>query len=205
MCARATGPYAAVMSDEHLHERTLERRVLHEGHFITFRIDSVEDADGGRHTREVVVHPGAVCIIPLLRDEVLMVRQFRTPIGRILLELPAGTLDRRADGSVEPPLEAAPRELGEETGHRAERWLPLGTFWTAPGFADELMHLYLASGLRPLPDYSGPDVDERLELVHVDWREAVAMAVDGRISDAKSIIGLLRLARLAEVGSLPVD
>ena len=100
-------------------------------------------------------------------------------------------------------MEAAPRELGEETGHRAERWLALGTFWTAPGFADELMHLYLASGLQPLPDYRGPDVDERLELVRLDWREAVAMAVDGRISDAKSIIGLLRLAHLDADGDLP--
>jgi ADP-ribose pyrophosphatase len=190
------------MDDDRLRERTLERRVLHEGRFITFRIDTIEDADGGRHTREVVAHPGAVCIIPRLGDDVVMVRQFRTPIGTVLLELPAGTLDRRPDGSVEPPEEAAPRELAEETGYRAGRWRLLGSFWTAPGFADERMHLYLADDLSPIDGYSGPDVDERLELVHLGWREAVAMAEDGRIADAKTIIGLLRLARLAESGEL---
>src|SRR5262245_16014088 len=132
------------MGDEHLHERTVDRRIVHEGRFITFRVDTIEDADGGRHTREVVAHPGADCVIPLLGDDVMMVRQFRTPIGRVLLELPAGTLDRRDDGTVEPADEAAPRELGEETCYSAEQWRPLGTFWTAPGFADELMYLYLA-------------------------------------------------------------
>lgn len=190
------------MSDEHLIERTLERRVLHEGRFITFRIDTIEDAGGGRHIREVVAHPGAVCVIPLLGAEVLMVRQFRTPIGEVLLELPAGTLERRPDGSVEPADEAAPRELGEETGYRAARWRKLGEFWTAPGFADERMHLFLADELRPLDGYQGPDVDERLEVRRLDWREAVAMAADGRITDAKSIVGLLRLARLVDAGEL---
>ena len=78
------GPYArSHMDDERLREHTLERRVVHEGRFITFRIDTIEDADGRRHTREVVAHPGAVCIIPLLGDDVLMVRQFRTPIGEV--------------------------------------------------------------------------------------------------------------------------
>jgi ADP-ribose pyrophosphatase len=192
------------MSDDHLIERTLERRILHEGRFITFRIDTIADADGGTHTREVVAHPGAVCVIPVLDGDVLMVRQFRTPIGEVLLELPAGTLDRRTDGSIEPADEAAPRELGEETGYRASRWRKLGEFWTAPGFADERMHLYLASELEPLEGYQGPDVDERLELRRLDWHTAVAMAADGRITDAKSIIGLLRLARLVDAGELIV-
>lgn len=200
---RRRATYAADMSDDHLLERTLERTTLHEGRYITFRIDTIEAADGRRHTREVVAHPGAVCIIPLVGDDVLMVRQFRTPVGRVLLELPAGTLDRRPDGTVEPPDEAAPRELGEETGQRAGSWLTLGSFWTAPGFTDERMHLYLASGLAPLEGYRGPDVDERLDVERLDWREAVAMAVDGSIEDAKTIIGLLRLARLADAGELP--
>jgi ADP-ribose pyrophosphatase len=190
------------MPDEHLLERTVERRVLHRGRFITYRIDTIEDADGGRHTREVVEHPGAVCVVPLLGREVLMVRQFRTAVGEVVLELPAGTLDRGPDGAVEPPDEAAPRELGEETGYRARRWRPLGRFWTAPGFTEELMHLYFATDLEPLEGYAGPDVDERLEVLAVDWREAVAMAEDGRVADAKSIVGLLRLARLEAAGEL---
>ena len=202
-CPRAAGPpYAAVMTDEHLIETTLQRRVLHRGRFITFRIDTIEDADGGQHTREVVEHPGAVCVIPLHGVDILMVRQYRTPVGQVVLELPAGTLDRLPDGSIEPPELAAPRELGEETGYRAHSWRSLGRFWSAPGFTDELMHLYLATDLRPIEDYSGPDVDERLEVERIPWRDAVAMAESGEIRDAKTLVGLLRLARLGDAGEL---
>jgi ADP-ribose pyrophosphatase len=149
-----------------------------------------------------VEHPGAVCIVPILDEDVLMVRQYRTPIGKVLLELPAGTLDRLPDGSIEEPDRAAPRELGEETGYRAASWRPLGSFWSAPGFTEELMHLYLATDLVPLAEYSGPDADERLEVRRVPWREAVAWAEAGEIRDAKSLVGLLRLARLADAGEL---
>lgn len=191
------------MSDQHLFETTVDRHVLHRGRFITFRIDTIEDPQGKRHTREVVEHPGAICVIALRGEEVLMVRQFRTPVASVVLELPAGTLDRLPDGTVEDPDDAAPRELAEETGHRAATWRSLGRFWTAPGFSDELMHLYLASDLEPLADYRGPDVDEYLDLVSLPWREAVAMAEAGDIHDAKSLVGLLRLARLVDAGGLP--
>ena len=118
-----------------------------------------------------------------------------------MLEIPAGTLDfvDRASGVVEDPVLAAPRELEEETGYRAATWRKLGSFWTAPGFASELMHLFLATDLRPADgERRGPDEDERLELDRLPWREAVAAATDGRIADAKSILGLLWLARLRE-------
>jgi ADP-ribose pyrophosphatase len=131
-----------------------------------------------------------------------MVRQYRTPIGQVLLELPAGTLDRLPDGSIEEPDRAASRELGEETGYLARSWRPLGSFWSAPGFTEELMHLYLATDLVPLAEYNGPDADERLEVRRVPWREAVAWAEAGEIKDAKSLVGLLRLARLADAGEL---
>ncbi|TAJ99883.1 MAG: NUDIX hydrolase [Chloroflexota bacterium] len=160
-------------------------------------------ADGRRSKRDVVGHPGAVAIVALDdQDRILMVRQFRLPAGRTLLEIPAGTLDRAADGSLEDPDLAAPRELEEETGFRAGSWDHLGSFWTAPGFATELMHLYLARDLRPAhEDRLAHDEDERLELEHVTWREAVAMAEDGRIADAKSIVGILRLARILEAAA----
>lgn len=190
------------MDDEHLIEKTVERRVLHRGRFITFRLDTIQDAAGRRHLREVVEHPGAVCVIPLLGSDVLMVRQYRTPIGRVLLELPAGTLDRLPDGSIEDPAVAAPRELAEETGYRAAEWRRLGCFWSAPGFTEELMHLYLATGLSPIEGYQGPDIDEHLEVRRLPWREAVAMAGAGEIQDAKSLVGLLHLARLADAGAL---
>lgn len=186
-------------SDAELREVTVDSRVIHRGRTMTFRIDTIEQADGSRHRREIVGHPGAVAIVALDdEDRVLLVRQFRTAAGRVLLEIPAGTLDVDAGtGMVEEPDGAAARELEEETGYRADTWRKLGSFWTAPGFATELMHLYLAAGLRPAHvDRLGPDDDEHLLLVRMPWTEAVAAAEDGRIADAKSIVGLLRLARL---------
>jgi len=191
-----------VMPDDHLIETTISSQVLHRGRFITFRIDTVEDPSGARHTREIVEHPGAVCVIPVLGADVLMVRQFRTPIGRVILELPAGKLDTQPDGTSEDPDGAALRELDEETGYRAGSLRSLGSFWTAPGFTDELMHLYLATDLVLLPQSSGPDVGEFLDLVRLPWRDAVAMAEEGRIDDAKTLVGLLRLAHLADRGEI---
>jgi ADP-ribose pyrophosphatase len=190
------------MGDEHLRETTVARRVVHAGRFITFRVDTVEDAAGGRHQREVVDHPGAVAIVALDGDELLLVRQYRSPAGRVLLEIPAGTLDRHPDGSVEDPDAAARRELAEETGHQAASWRRLGTFWTAPGFASEAMTLYLARDMAAIADYEGPEPDERLDLVRLPWREALALAEAGGIEDAKSLVGIFWLARLAEGGRL---
>jgi ADP-ribose pyrophosphatase len=196
MGSAASGPIGA---SDPLEERLVESRVIHRGHYLTFRIDTIERADGSRATRDVCGHPGAVAIVALDEaDRVLLVRQWRTPAGRAMLEIPAGTLDMvdRVSGLVEDHALAAPRELEEETGSRAGTWRHLGEFWTTPGFTSELMHLYLATDLRPAQgDRRGPDEDERLELERLPWREAVAAATDGRIVDAKSILGLLWLAR----------
>jgi ADP-ribose pyrophosphatase len=192
------------MTDERLQETTIERRVIHEGRYMTFRVDTIRDSEGSTHTRDIVIHPGAVTMIAVEGGDVLMVRQFRTPVGHVLLELPAGTLDRNEDGSIEDPALAAPRELGEETGFRAATWRLLGRFYTAPGFASELMHLYLATDLSPISDYAGPEPDEHLAVERVPWRDAVAMAADGKIEDAKSICGLFWLDRLASSGELAI-
>lgn len=172
--------------------------MLHRGRYLTFRIDTVERADGSRSTRDIAGHPGAVAIIALDPDDrVLLVRQFRVAPGRTLLEIPAGTLDSAPDGTPEDPAAAARRELEEETGYRAGTWRELGSFYTAPGFTDELMHLYLATDLRPATgDRLGPDDDEHLELIRLPWRDAVAAADRGDIVDAKSLVGLFRLDRL---------
>jgi ADP-ribose pyrophosphatase len=196
------GSYAGGVEDRDLVETTLERRVIHRGRYLTFRIDTVADADGRPHTRELVEHPGAVVVIPLDGDDVLLVRQFRTAVQQALLELPAGTLDSAADGTVEDPAVAAPRELAEETGHRASSWRELARFWSAPGFTDERMHLYLATDLTPIEGYGGPEADERLRLERMPWREAVALAESGGIEDAKTLVGLFWLARLADRGEV---
>ena len=194
--------YTRQVAHEHLTETTVERHVVHEGRFITFRVYTIRDADGHAHQREIVEHPGAAAILPLDGEELLLVRQYRTPAGRALLEIPAGTLDRNADGTTESPDVCAARELAEETGHRAADWLKLGRFWTAPGFATEEMHLYLARDLAPVDDYHGPEPDERLDLVRVPWREASEMAETGEIQDAKSLVGIFWLERLARRGEL---
>jgi ADP-ribose pyrophosphatase len=208
------------MDEDHdLRETVVSSEVVRRGRYLTFRIDTIERADGTRATREICGHPGAVAILAVDdEDRVLMVRQWRTAAGRAMLEIPAGTLDvDPATGSTEDPALAARRELEEETGYRADRWQLLTSFWTAPGFATELMHLYLATGLRPAhTDRLGPDEDERLELVRMPRQDAMAAtgvaagvatgvaagvatgvaAGLGEIVDAKSILGLLWLERL---------
>ncbi len=189
--------------DEELRERPLDSRVLHRGRYLTFRVDRVERADGTIATRDVCGHPGAVAILALdAESNVLLVHQWRHPAGGVLLEIPAGTLDvDETTGEIEDHRLAAPRELEEETGMRAASWRLLTSFWTAPGFATELMHLYLATGLHPAHhDRRGPDEDERLRVSAVPWRVAVAMAEAGEIRDAKSIVGLFWLSRLMEHG-----
>ena len=187
-----------------LEERVVGSRVIHRGHYMEFREETIERVDGSRGTRDIVGHPGAVAVLALdAQQRLLFVRQWRVPANRALLELPAGTLDVH-DGVVEDPDIAARRELEEETGHRASTWRRLASFWTAPGFASELMHLYVATDLRAA-DADGrlqPDVDEHLELRRIGIDEALAMIEDGSIADAKSILGVLWLDRLRLAGEL---
>jgi len=133
-------------------------------------------------------------------DRVALVRQWRLPADAALLEIPAGGLDVADDGTKEDPDLAAPRELEEETGLRAGTWRKLGTFYTAPGFTDELMHLYLATDLTMVhaDGRLAADEDEALILSWLPWREAVAAAESGVIRDAKSIVGLFWLARILD-------
>ena len=189
-----------------LEERLVDSQVLHRGKFLTFRIDTIERADGTRAVRDVAGHPGAVAIVAIdVEGRVPLVRQWRLPAGRALLEIPAGGLDVH-DGVTEDHGAAARRELEEETGLQAAEWRLLDSFFSAPGFTEELMHLYLATRLSPAAADGrlGPDEDERLILEWMPWRDAVAAAEDGRIADAKSIVGLFWLARLIDRGEVSV-
>ena len=168
-------PFDDPAAEAELREATIESRIIHRGRTMTFRIDTIERPDGSRHRREIVGHPGAVAVVALDdEDRVLLVRQYRTAAAGALLEIPAGTLDvDPASGSVEDPDLAAPRELEEETGVRAGAWRKLGSFWTAPGFATELMHLYLATDLQAVhDDRLAPDEDEALQVVRLPFGEA---------------------------------
>ena len=181
-----------------LTERVIDSVVAHRGRYLEVREETTERADGSRHVRDVVRHPGAVAIVAVDdADRLLLVRQWRQPAGRSLLEIPAGTLDRDpATGAIEDPELASRRELEEETGYRAERWEKLGAFWTAPGFASELMHVYLATGLVAAGDERlTPDADEALELTRLPLADAQAAVERGDIHDAKTLIAILLLGR----------
>ena len=196
--APSAGDAPAASGPDALAERTVASVVVHRGHYLEMRVETTERADGSRHQRDIVRHPGAVAVVAVDdEDRLLMVRQWRQPTGRALLEIPAGTLDRDPDtGAVEDPELASRRELEEETGYRASGWEKLGAFWTAPGFASELMHLYLATGLTPAGDGRlAPDADEVLDLIRLPLADALAAADRGDVDDAKTLIGILLLGR----------
>ncbi len=167
-----------------------QRRVLYVGRRIQLAIDSIALADGGCVEREVVVHPGAVAIIPLVdADHVCLVRNRRHTVGQTLLELPAGTRE-----SGEDPDVTAARELAEETGYRAGRLRRLIEFFVSPGVLTERMFLYVAEGLTP--GGQSLDAGEELRPEIVPWQSALDMVEAGVIQDAKSIVGLLYWDRL---------
>ena len=171
-----------------MEERTLSTTYPWKGHVIRVRVDAVERPDGRRTTRDVVEHPGAVAILAWDGERLAMVRQWRHPTGQALLELPAGTLE-----PDEPPADTARRELAEEAGLAASTWVEGPSFYTAPGFCSELMHLYLATGLSETP--AGGDEDEELETSWLTLGDALAAIDEGGIRDAKTIVGVQWLAR----------
>lgn len=173
-----------------LTETRIASERIYEGRILNLRRDRVRLPDGREASREVVEHPGAVAILALDdHRNIYLVRQYRYPIERETLEIPAGKLD-----PGEEPLACARRELAEEVGLAASVWKPLLTFYSTPGFSNEVMHIFLATGLQPHREKA--DDDEFLEIVRVPLAEAEVMALRGVIQDAKSIAGIMAAARI---------
>jgi 8-oxo-dGTP pyrophosphatase MutT (NUDIX family) len=176
--------------------RPLSSELVYEGRVISLYRDTVAMPGGGDSVREVVRHPGAVAIVALDdHDRVVLLRQYRHPVGDYLWELPAGLRDE--DG--EPPLETAKRELAEETLLAAERWSLLTTHYSSPGFCDELVLIYLAEGLSAVDRPVGFTVEhEELDMTveQVPLAEAVQRVLDGDIRNASAVIGLLAAAQV---------
>ena len=160
------------------------RRVIYRGKKIDLALQSVRMSDGTYKDREVVVHRGAVALVPLIDvDYVCLLRNKRYSVGETLIEVPAGTID-----AGETADSTAPRELAEETGYRAGKITRIAEWWVSPGVFTERMYLYLCEDLTPGQTEHQPD--ENLEPMIVRWDEAMSMIHDGRIVDAKTIVAL---------------
>lgn len=167
------------------HEEAAAAEVLLETKRFTVVRMAEPCTDGSQRRREVAIHPGSVVIVPLVsEDEVCLIDVVRIAVGQTLVELPAGTLDR-----VEPLVEAARRELAEETGYRAKTMTAAGAFWMSPGILRERMHVFVAEDLVAGPQALEPG--ERITARIVRWDEAIAMCLDGTIQDAKTVAALL--------------
>jgi ADP-ribose pyrophosphatase len=173
--------------DAHLRETTVRSEKVYEGHFLSLSRDVVRLPDGREAAREFVNHPGAVMVVPILPDgRLVLERQFRYPVQRVMVEFPAGKLDPGEGG-----LACAQRELWEETGYRAERWAKAGVMHPVIGYADEFIEIWFADGLslgeRHLDD------GEFLDVFAATQAELEAGVRDGVVTDVKTIVGLMWL------------
>jgi ADP-ribose pyrophosphatase len=176
-------------SDAHLRETTVHSERVWQGRFLDVRRATVALPDGQHTTREYIVHPGAVMVVPILDDgRLLLERQFRYPMDRVMLEFPAGKID-----PGEPPFTCAVRELREETGCRAREWARAGVLHNAIGYSDEGIEIWFARGIER--GEARLDSEEFLETVVHSEAELDALASRGELTDAKSLIGLLWLQK----------
>ncbi|ABR48674.1 NUDIX hydrolase [Alkaliphilus metalliredigens QYMF] len=168
-----------------MEEKTMKTERVYEGKIINLRVDTVELPDKKYSKREIVEHSGAVGIIALTDSgNIVLVKQFRKPVEDSLLEIPAGKIEKDEEADA-----CALRELEEETGYRTSNMQKLISFYTTPGFSNEVIHLYLALDLDK--GIATPDEDEYIEVVELSIQDALEMIELGEIKDAKTIIGIL--------------
>ena len=172
-----------------MEEKITSTERIYDGHLVKLDLHQVALPMGGTSQREVVVHPGAVAMVPVDDSQhVLLVRQFRLPAGKVVLEIPAGTLE-----PGEEPEQCAIRELQEEIGRKPGTIESLGGVYTAPGYTTEFIHLFYTTDL--IEASLEADADELIEVVRLPYAEALQRIENGEIDDAKTVTGLLRVAR----------
>ncbi|MFC0188382.1 NUDIX domain-containing protein [Fictibacillus aquaticus] len=173
---------------DHLIEKTINTRDIYKGKIIDLQIEDVLLPDGGKSTREIVRHPGAVAVIAVTEDKkALMVRQYRKALGKVITEIPAGKLEKGED-----PLESAKRELLEETGYTCREMKKIASFYTSPGFADEIITVYFTDSLI----YKGEqntDEDEFIDVLELTAAEISELIEKEEIHDAKTMYAAMYL------------
>ena len=180
-----------------LEEKRINSQYIYKGKIINLRKDEIRLPDGNPAIREVVEHPGGVCVAALTdNDEILMVRQYRYPYSQVVLEIPAG----KRSGPDEDPMECGRRELREETGASAEKFIDLGTLYPSPGYCGEIIWMYAAKDISFGEQH--PDEDEFLEFEKIPMDRAVKMILSGEIKDAKTQAAVLKLKILKDTGKI---
>ncbi|WP_181444588.1 NUDIX hydrolase [Bacillus sp. 03113] len=163
-------------------EKTIKSEKIFSGRIIQLQVDEVELPNGKTSTRELIKHPGAVAVLAVTNDQkIVMVEQYRKPLERTLIEIPAGKLEGNED-----PLVCAKRELEEETGYGCHHLELITSFYTSPGFADEIVHLFLAKDLYKKENAAGLDEDEFVQLLEITLEEALQYMKEHKIYDAKT-------------------
>lgn len=176
---------------ERLRETRLAAQDIFHGQILHLRKDTVRLPNGDTAPREMIVHMGAVCVVPVTEDgQVYVERQFRYPLGQVITEIPAGKLD----SNTEDILQAAKRELREETGLTADRWTELGLYYPAAAYSDEVITMYLAQGLHR--GAQELDADEFLDVELLPMEQLVRDIMDGKVPDGKTQVAVLKAARM---------
>ncbi|QCX32681.1 NUDIX hydrolase [Caloramator sp. E03] len=166
-------------------EITISQKYIHKGKIINLRVDEVELPSGRKSSREIVEHNGGVGIVAINeKKEIILVKQFRKPFEEVLIEIPAGKLEKG-----EEPIKCAVRELEEETGKKALSLKLMNILYTSPGFSNEKLYIYLCTEMED--GKVNPDEDENLEIMYVKYEDALNMIYNGEIKDAKTISGIL--------------
>lgn len=170
-------------------EKTIQSKQIFNGRIISLQVDEVELPDGNRSERELVKHPGAVAVIAITKEgKIVLVKQYRKPLERSLVEIPAGKIEPDED-----PKRTALRELEEETGYTTKDLTYVTSFYTSPGFADEIIHLYYANDLEVLKEKVAGDEDEFIEIIELSLEEAEQYVQEKQIYDAKTVYAILYL------------
>lgn len=175
-----------------LKETMVSTQTVYEGIIVNVRRDKAQLIDGRITNREVVEHPGGVCVFALDKEgKVILVRQYRYPMQEVVLELPAGKLEKGED-----PRDSGLRELAEETGLLPETYLPMGVSFSSPGIMEERIHYFFATDLVQGPVH--PDDGEFLEVIRIPYEELLDLARKGEIKDAKTLIGIFKASAILE-------